>query len=202
MDAYLKRGLIPGPDATCSVGPLWSGATLNRAREQPIASLAAVVPVDRDNGFDDADEAGVYMCPDRSAHFIGWTTPSIIGLVTAGSDRVAQWHEVRACARFDGPVVRQMSTDDAAQQKRITDATARRRNTNALTVYLLSDPLAYGQIRVGASATTGGLQRARLLARRGQKVGAPGNWLTLPTKPTTTPLPEFVLPVLDDAFPK
>lgn len=199
IDNYQRRGLLPPPDATCSTGLLWAQQTLRDAREQPIATLAAAVPIDDDLGRDDLDQRHVYMCPARSGHFIGWTSPSIIGLVKSGN--VAQWHRVRECARYDGPGAYETSTAAPSVQAHL-DAARRRRDHPDLTVYLLEkQPLAVGHIRVSATSKTAGLQRGRLLVRDGNRVGARGAWLDLPHTRSTAELSEYTLPILDDAFP-
>lgn len=149
-------------------------------------------------GADDLDKAHAYMCPARSGHFVGWTSPSIIGMVEAG---IAQWHRVRACARYDGSTPYETSTADSVVQGEMDAARARRGGKN-LTVFLLDkEPLGIGQIKVSTESTTAGLQRGRLLLRDGNRVGAPGSWLDLPSEPTSTPLPPYSLPLLDSAFP-
>lgn len=200
IDGYQRRGLLPPPDATCSVGPLWSLATLQKARQEPIETLAAVVPIDDELGRANLAAANAYMCPDKSGHFIGWTTPSVIGLVSSGN--LAQWHRVRACARFDGPTMYEASSSQPQIQKQLTTARDLRPE-DLLTVFLLDrNPLASGHIRVSATASpTAGLQRGRLLRRDQDRVGGPSAWLDLPPRPTAGPLPDYPLPLLDDTFP-
>lgn len=202
IDGYQRRGLLPAPDAICSTGVLWSQQTLEDARREPNPSLAAVVPVDDDIGRDDLTHSSAYVCPARSGHHIGWTTPSIIGLV---AHHIAEWYLVRACARFDGPSAYETSAAGKPAIQARLDAAARRRLPvdYQLAVYLLEQrPIAVGPIRVSAKSITAGLQRGRLLRRSGDRIGAEGNWLSLPS-PADPPtnLNEYVLPVLDEAYP-
>lgn len=201
VDNYVRRGLLPAPDAECSTGPLWSDETLRAARRYPDPTLAAVVPIDGTLGRDELDNAHVYICPARSGHHIGWASPSVIGVVESG---LAQWHTVRAIARYTGTEAYETSAEDEPTQHYLDAVRARRGHDHEVTVYLLSDtPLASGHVRVSERARTAGLQRGRLLRRDGNKIGAPdGPWLTLPTTPSPTPLPEFALPLQDRAFPE
>ena len=126
--------------------------------------------------------------------------PMLIGLVQSGN--LAQWHHVLACARYDGPTVLETSASDRVHQMKLNTARIRRPDTVNLTVFLLDEPLAIGPIRVSSSSTTAGLQRGRLLARDGNRVGSPHAWLTLPATPSSAKLPEFTLPLLDETYPK
>ncbi|MFK4362346.1 hypothetical protein [Rhodococcus sp. 27YEA6] len=200
IDSYQRRGLLPRPDAVCSTGLLWSHQTLRDARRSMIPTLAAAVPIDDELGADDLDYANVYMCPTQSGHFIGWTTPSIIGLVESGN--VAQWHSVLACARYDGSAAYETSTTDPVIQDKLDRARERRLEEQHLTVFLLNNqPLGIGPIKVSVNSKTAGLQRGRLLLRDNNRVGAPGAWLQLPPAPSSQPLPAFTLPLLDATFP-
>lgn len=206
IDNYVRRGLLPAPDAECSTGPLWSDDTLRAARRYPDPTLAAVVPIDNTLGRDELDDAHVYICPARSGHHIGWASPSIIGAVESG---IAQWHTVREIARYTGTAAYETSAEDDPTQHYLDAVRARRGHDHEVTVYLLSEtPLALGRIRVSDRARTAGLQRGRLLRRDGNKIGAPGGpWLSLPTTPSSAPLPEvelpeFALPLQDTAFPE
>lgn len=201
IENYQRRGLLPAPDAVCSTGLLWSQSTLEDARRDPNPVLAAAVPIDDHTGRDDLVHSQAYVCPAQSGHFIGWISPSILGLVSQG---LAEWYRVRACARYDGPTVFETSAARDPQAQSALDAAARHRLPAAypLTAYLLDPaPLAIGPIRVSANAKTAGLQRGRLLRRSGMRVGAEGNWLDL-SAPTNNlgQLDEFTLPVLDESF--
>jgi hypothetical protein len=198
VDGYLRRGLIPPPDAAGSRGHLWSRQTLIDARSSTIPTLAAAVPMNTALGAEDLDKAHAYMCPARSGHFVGWTSPSIIGMVEGG---IAQWHRVLECARYEGSVPYETSTTDSVMRGKL-DAARERRTEENLAVFLLEDePLGIGQIKVSAESTTAGLQRGRLLRREDNRVGAPGAWLTLPAEPSSIPLPHYSLPLLNSAFP-
>ena len=115
-----------------------------------------------------------------------------------------EWHTVRAIARYTGTEVYETCAEDEPTQHYLDAVRARRGHDHEVTIYLLSDtPLASGHVRVSERAKTAGLQRGRLLRRDGNKIGAPsGPWLTLPTTPSSTPLPEFALPLQDRAFPE
>ncbi|MDJ0004865.1 hypothetical protein QM616_19250 [Rhodococcus fascians] len=149
-------------------------------------------------GAEDLDKAHAYMCPARSGHFVGWTSPSVIGMVEAG---IAQWHRVRACARYSGSTPYETSTADSVVQGEMDAARARRTEENLAVFLLDKEPLGIGQVKVSAESTTAGLQRGRLLRRDGSRVGAPGFWLDLPSEPTSTQLRPYSLPLLDSAFP-
>lgn len=129
--------------------------------------------------------------PPAFGYFIGWTSPSAIGLVQSG--KVAQWHRVRECARYDGPGVYETSTAAPSVQAHL-DALAAA-TTPTIAVYLLEEqPLAFGRIRVSATSKTAGLQCGRLLVRDGHRVGAPGAWLDLPHMRSTAELSEYRAP--------
>ena len=201
VDNYVRRGLLPAPDAECSTGPLWSDDTLRAARRRPDPTLAAVVPIDNTLGRDELDNAHVYICPARSGHHIGWASPSIIGAVESGN--LGQWHAVRAVARYTGSEVYETSAEDEPTQHYLDAVRARRGHDHEVTVYLLSEtPLALGHVRVSERARTAGLQRGRLLRRVGNRIGGGGRWLTLPSTPSSAPLPEFVIPLQEEAFPE
>lgn len=202
IDNYQRRAILPAPDGVCSTGLLWSQTTLEDARRDPNPTLAAVVPIDDETGRDDLMHSHAYVCPARSGHHIGWTSPSILGLVSQG---VAQWYDVRACARYDGPAAFETSAAGDPQAQVALDAAAHHRLPAdcQLTAYLLGPtPIAAGPIRVSAKAKTAGLQRGRLLRRSGMRVGAEGNWLDLSGQVNNlAQLDEFTLPVLDESFP-
>mgnify|MGYP005989607649 FL=1 len=203
VDGYLRRGLIPPPDAAGSRGHLWSRQALIDARSTMIPTLAAAVPMNA-LGAGDLDEKHAYMCPARSGHFIGWTSPSIIGLVQTG---LALWYRVHAFARYDGSDVYETSTTDRVLQTKLREVRERRPEERDMAVFLLEEEaLGIGQIKVSSESTTAGLQHGRLLRRDGNRVGAPGSWLDLPSGPTSTPLrpyslPGYSLPLLESAFP-
>jgi hypothetical protein len=167
-------------------------------RSSTIPTLAAAVPMNTALGADDLDKAHAYMCPARSGHFVGWTSPSIIGMVEAG---IAQWHRVRACARYNDATPYETSTADPVVQGEMDAARARRAEENLAVFLLDKEPLGIGQVKVSSESTTAGLQHGRLLLRDRNRVGAPGAWLDLPSEPTSTQLPPYSLPLLECAFP-
>lgn len=202
---YRKRGLIPQPTARCRFGDLWREDDLIHHRTTPQRDLAAAVPIDDEIGKIELSTHNVYACPASSGRHLGWTAPSVVGLVSAGR---AEWRRVLEVARYrsnrpQDPYEKTEGMSAAGLRRAAHTASFRfrDRNDHDLAIYILGDqPLGEGPILVsGAAAVTTGLQGRRLLRvdPKANRVGAPGNWLPL----RGGVLPTFVLPVLDEAWP-
>lgn len=202
---YLARGLLPDPSARCRFGDLWREDDLIQHRTNPRRDLAAVVPIDDEIGKIELKNHNVYACPANSGRHIGWSTPSVIGLVSAGR---AEWRRVIEVARYrrdsSGAPYETTEGMGPAGLKRAAHTASFRfqeRSDDDLAIYILDDKhLGEGAIVVsGNAAATTGLQGRRLLRAdpKANRVGAPGNWLDLGGED----LPTYVLPVLDEAWP-
>lgn len=203
--AHVRRGTMPAPDAVCGLGDLWNAAAVDNFRVTPNAHHAAIVP-SADLARSELQQHGLYICPVGRG-WIGWASPSIIGLYQTESGGHTDYHTVVGIVRFpQGAVAASLVTPTltAAQQQSATAAAVARRAHDdcELAVFVLDSrsPFASGKIRVPSSGPTG-LQTGRIVRvdRAGGQIsiGGGNSWLNLSAP---APLPEFIPPTLDDAF--